>query len=137
MSFIIPIPIRNAPGVPTLKVRPVAKRPVALAQGVTIAMMPSPDPTINANTLPLVVPIARSTAATDSGSGAGSSSGAVPTTPASSTNTPQIVGTTTSFSLGSYIGEVISSPSQHIIGIIVILLIAFWLYKHVLKGLFK
>ncbi len=89
----------------------------------------SPTP-ILANASPAFVPV-------DPSAGGGSTAQAV--APSSVSTTPATVGTattaTTGVSLWSYLVSVITAPSQHIVGVIVLLVIALWLYKHVFKKL--
>lgn len=97
--------------------------------------LPDPNPTITANTLPLVVPMLP--VYTNPGAATSINNGGVVTTPASVSTTPAQVGSSTQFSLGAYLLDVVEHPFTHWIAAIVLLLIVLWIYRHFLKGLFR
>jgi hypothetical protein len=87
---------------------------------------PAPPPGVSLSIQPAIIP------AIDQGVSN------VPVTPSSTANTPQTpavaaVTSATASSLTGWIATVITDPFNHIVGAVVLALIGWWLYKHVVK----
>lgn len=90
--------------------------------------------TIMASSLPLIVPFASAAAGAavvDNPSNLPTSSPSPAT--AVNGNGAAVAQTSAPFSLGSYLASVLASPGQHIVGIVIIAIALWWLWKHVLK----